>query len=70
MTYTWNGPAGKDAMKKRRTQKREEAEARQAAYDAKRGVVSLSEADKEAIRNDTDAPVAQVSEDVPQGRLV
>lgn len=30
MTYTWNGPAGKDAMKKRRQRKRDEAEARQA----------------------------------------
>lgn len=31
MSYTWNGPAGKGAMKTRRAQKKAEAEERNAA---------------------------------------
>lgn len=34
MTYTWNGPAGRGAMKIRRETKRSQAEARNAAADA------------------------------------
>lgn len=69
MTYRFNGPMGREYMKKRREQKRLEAEERNArtlpenrrAFREGRStrVQSLSEADQEALRNDTDAPEAK-----------